>query len=187
MGITHLTDRTTIEAFLRRNPELHIYSLGDLDDFFWPYTTWYGWEEDAQLRDIALVYKGQPSATVVGISARPATMRKLLRAITPLLPQRFYAHLSPGMERVFEGTHQLDSHGPHHKMALHDRSCVLGTDCSQAVRLTHRDLDDLLRLYDESYPANWFDPRRLGFEIVAPYGEFAIERREQTVSYHPER
>ncbi|MEM7348809.1 MAG: hypothetical protein AAF485_31655 [Chloroflexota bacterium] len=25
--------------FFRQNPYLHIYALGDLDDFFWPYTT----------------------------------------------------------------------------------------------------------------------------------------------------
>jgi hypothetical protein len=41
-----------IEAFLRRNPELHIYSIGDLDDFFWPYTAWHGLLEGAELTQV---------------------------------------------------------------------------------------------------------------------------------------
>jgi len=40
---------------LRRDAELRIYSLGDLDDFFWPATTWYGWEDGGQLQEVVLV------------------------------------------------------------------------------------------------------------------------------------
>ena len=36
-----LHDKGQIEAFLRRNVFLHSYSVGDLDDRFWPHTTWY--------------------------------------------------------------------------------------------------------------------------------------------------
>jgi hypothetical protein len=119
-----LRDKARIEAFLRQNPELHLYGLGDLDDFFWPDTTWYGREEGPELRDVVLIYKGQALATVIALSDRPAAMQELLREITPLLPQRFYAHLSPGVEDVFREAHQLDSHGPHCRMALRDRSRV---------------------------------------------------------------
>ena len=36
-----LRDKHVIERFFRNQADLHVYSLGDLDDFFWPYTTWY--------------------------------------------------------------------------------------------------------------------------------------------------
>jgi len=36
-----LHDKSAIEQFLRRNTWLHLYELGDLDEFFWQYTTWY--------------------------------------------------------------------------------------------------------------------------------------------------
>ncbi len=161
MGIRVLTDRTRIETFLRRNPQLHIYGLGDLDDFFWPHTTWYGWEDGGKSRDVVLIYCGQALATVIALSDRPAAMKELLRKVAPLLPRRFYAHLSPGVEDVFRQTCQLSSHGPHCKMALRDTSRVGNPDGSQTVRLSRQDLDDLVRLYDEGYPANWFDPRML--------------------------
>ena len=156
-----LHDRKRIERFLRRNPELHIYSLGDLDDFFWPYTTWYGRQEDGELTDVVLVYAGQALPTVVGLSERPAAVRELMRDICPLLPERFHAHLSPGVEAVFERTHRIKPHGPHDRMALRDRSRVRQIDGSAAARLGRRDLGELLRLYGESYPGNWFDARML--------------------------
>ncbi len=159
--IERLKDKARIEAFLRRNAELHIYSLGDLDDFFWPQTTWYGWQNDGELQDIVLIYSGTRVPTVVGIAEQPATMSERMREIIPLLPQRFYAHLSPGVEDVFRETHLVESHGPHYKMALRNASCLATVDCAEAVRLEQQDQDELVRLYDESYPGNWFDPRML--------------------------
>lgn len=161
MSVQHLRDRVEIEAFLRQSPELHIYSLGDLDDFFWPYTTWYGWEEGGELKDIAMVYTSRTLPTVVGLSQQPAVMQKLLGKIVPLLPDPFYAHLSPGVERAFSRTHVLESHGPHYKMTLRDPARVREVDCTGAVQLTVRDSVDLIQLYQESYPGNWFDLRAL--------------------------
>jgi ribosomal protein S18 acetylase RimI-like enzyme len=161
MRITQVKDRAVIEAFLRQEPELQIYSLGDLDDFYWPNTTWYGWQKAGALREVVLVYAGRGLPTVVAISENPAGVRKLLREVVPLLPHAFYAHLSPGVEAALKKTHRFQSHGLHHKMALRDSSRVQGIDCSAAVQLTPEDRDSLIRLYDESYPENWFDPGML--------------------------
>jgi hypothetical protein len=45
-----LHDKATIERVLRRNVYLHLYSIGDLDDFFWPYTVWYATADGAEIR-----------------------------------------------------------------------------------------------------------------------------------------
>lgn len=161
MSVIPLTDKARIEAFLRRNAELHVYSLGDLDDFFWPQTTWYGWQETGELQDLVLIYAGPGRPTVVAITEQPDTMAGRIPEVIPLLPERFYAHLSPGVEEVFPGTHRIDTEGPHYKMALRDTACLERIDCSKAVRLAQRDLEELTRLYDESYPGNWFNPRML--------------------------
>jgi RimJ/RimL family protein N-acetyltransferase len=161
LAFVQLTDRPRIESFLRLDPDLHVYGLGDLDEFFWPQTTWYGSEKADALREIVLVYAGRGLPTVVGISRRPAPLRKLLAEVAPLLPPRFYAHLSPGVKKVFEKTHRLGSQGAHYKMILRDRLRATGMDCPRVDRLTTKDSDDLIRLYDESYPGNWFDRRML--------------------------
>jgi ribosomal protein S18 acetylase RimI-like enzyme len=160
-GFELLTDKASIETFLRRNPELHIYALGDLDDFFWPHTTWYGWQERDELRDIVLVYAGPELPTVVAISEQPQALGERIPEAIAWLPQRFYAHLSPGVDDVLRRTHQLEAHGPYLKMALRDTSCVGTIDCRQVVPLQQQDSDDLHQLYHESYPENWFDLRML--------------------------
>jgi len=159
--VEHLKDKARIEAFLRKDAELHIYSLGDLDDSFWPRTTWYGWQGNGEVQDIVLIYRGTEVPTVVGISERPQALGERIHEVIPLLPRRFYAHLSPGVEDAFRRTHRLDFHGPHCKMALRNPSRLATVDGAGAVRLGQKDQDELLGLYDESYPGNWFDPRML--------------------------
>ena len=161
MKIRQLRDKERIEAFLRGNSELHVYSIGDLDDFFWPLTQWLGWEEAGVVRDIVLIYRGQALPTVIAISEQPDCMRALLAEVRPLLPERFYAHLSPGVEEALRDRCEIESHGVHHKMALRDVRPVGKVDCSDVEQLTTADLNALLEFYEESYPGNWFDERML--------------------------
>jgi len=53
-----LHDKSTVETFLRGNVFLNIYGLGDLDDFFCPYTTWYALTDAGDIQAIALMYTG---------------------------------------------------------------------------------------------------------------------------------
>ncbi len=161
-----LHDKRVIEDFLRQNVYLHIYSLGDLDDFFWPYTTWYGWEaEDGQgLSAVVLLYTGQSSPTVLALSDRVPAIQALLRSLTGVLPTKFYAHLSPGLEAVLTKSYRLEPHGAHYKMALRNRALLQqwgDSDTSAVTRLRRADLEEILELYRESYPGHWFDPRML--------------------------
>jgi len=172
-----LHDETAIESFLRKNTELHIYAIGDLDDFFWPYTTWYALPVDNGFEAIALLYTGQDLPTLLALSEQPGAMTGLVESIMHLLPQRFYAHLSAGLERLFQETHSLDPHGTHHKMALRQRRRVDDLRCDDVVRLGNSDLDDLYRLYRDSYPGNWFEPRMLQTNQY-----FGLRRRGQLVS-----
>lgn len=156
-----LHDKREIESFLRRDVYLHIYSIGDLDDFFWPYTTWYGRKDGDEIRAIALLYTGLPLPTLLALSEEQRPIRDLLRSMIHLLPGKFYAHLSPGLEDLLEQRLRLHAHGMHLKMALTDRSKLEGVDGSRATRLSRDDLDDLVHFYRESHPGNWFDPRML--------------------------
>lgn len=176
MGVVCLHDKSVIEPCLRRSPELHVYSLGDLDDFFWPHTTWYA-EDNVEPEAIALVYAGFTTPTLLGLSERPAAMKSLLESILHLLPIEFYAHLSPGLERIFAETHELDPHGAHHKMALLDPSKAQDFDCSEVVQLKKNDLQDILELYADAYPQCWFDERMLETEQY-----FGIREKGKLVS-----
>ena len=156
-----LHDKSAIEQFLRRNTWLHLYELGDLDDFFWQYTTWYALKNAGELQELVLLYTGLELPTLLGITEGLATMRDLLQSLMPLLPGRFYAHFSGGLASVFAGDYRIESHGLHYKMALIDTSRLEKVDTSGVVPLTVADVDDLQTLYRISYPENWFDPRML--------------------------
>jgi len=151
-----------VEAFCRRNPALHLYALGDLDDFFWPHTTWYALHDRGQIQQLVLVYTGQPLPTVLAYAEQPiGPMLDLLRDLLRVLPRRFYAHLTEGVADVLSEHYRIEPHGTHHKMALTDRSRAARFDGSEAEALSAVDTDDLLALYGASYPGNWFVPRML--------------------------
>ena len=177
MGTFQIRDKERIEAFLRQNPELYVYAIGDLDDFFWPYTQWYAYEASGELREIVLVYTGKTLPTVIGLSERAEGMRDLLAEIAPQLPPQFHAHLSPGVETVFQGSYMTAPHGAHWKMALRHPSRVRPIDGAAAEHLTEADLPEMLDFYARSYPHNWFDAR-----MVATGQYFGLRENQQLIS-----
>ncbi len=157
-----LHDKKQIEEFLRRDPYLHIYALGDLDDFFWPHTTWHALCEDGSIGQIALVYSGAPLPVLLGFASDPVDgMRELLASAAHLLPPRLYAHLSPGTAPALAGHFRIRYHGTYLKMAWTDRSRVDLVDTTDVVSLSSADWREVQAFYAESYPGNWFDPRIL--------------------------
>jgi ribosomal protein S18 acetylase RimI-like enzyme len=156
-----LHDKPRIAAFLGRRPELNIYAIGDLDDFFWPYTQWYGLEETGELREVALLYAGAGLPVLLALTEDPPAMRELLRGILPLLPPRVYAHLSEGIVEVLAEQYRPEEHGAYDKMHLADPARLDAIDTAGAFQLTPADLDEAQGFYAAAYPGNWFDPRML--------------------------
>ena len=175
-----LHDRTPIEAFLRQNPALNIYELGDLDPFFWPYTSWIAAQKNGQVTALILLYSGGDPPVVLAMAEPDAgAVRALLVESLPVLPRRFYAHFSPGVAESLAGQYPLAPHGAYIKMALAHPECLDGIQTEDVSRLSAADLPALERLYAEAYPGNWFDPRML--ETGCYYG-IRSERRDAIIS-----
>lgn len=164
MGAICLHDKDRIAAFLRRSPALNVYLIGDLDDFFWPYTQWYGLEEGGELREVALIYAGTSLPVLLALGEDPAAMRELVRGIAHLLPPRLYTHLGEGVLEELSETYAAEPYGAHLKMALAERGRLEAADTMGAVRLGPGDLDEVLAFYAAAYPDGWFDPRMLETE-----------------------
>jgi len=112
-----LHDKAAIRALLGRSPELHVYSIGDLDDFFWPYTSWF--RRDDQ---VVLLYHGVELRTLLAFAApeRAGDLAALLVEAAPVLPARLWAHLSPGLEATVARWYAVSDAAMHHRMALTD-------------------------------------------------------------------
>lgn len=157
-----LHDKLTIEAFLRQHTFLHLYEIGDLDDFFWQYTIWYALQDQyAQISQLALLYTGGTTPVLLGLSEDLAGLYTLIRSILPLLPKEFDMHLSGDGAAALEPTYHLQSYGLHYKMALGNPIAIDQIDTTQVVQLTFSDLEAIEELYHISYPGNWFDARML--------------------------
>ncbi|OGF12854.1 MAG: GNAT family N-acetyltransferase [Candidatus Edwardsbacteria bacterium GWF2_54_11] len=157
-----LTDKTIIESFLRQNPALHLYELGDLDDFFFPYTTWYGHEENGEVKSIALLYIGTelPVHWALDQPGSPF-MEELLAQLAGELPDRLYCHLTPGLEEILKEKFSLESHGTHHKMVLSRPEVLKNIDTAGTTPLGASHREEISDFYAASYPDNWFDARML--------------------------
>jgi ribosomal protein S18 acetylase RimI-like enzyme len=176
--VISLHDKTVIAAFLQRNVALHAYALGDLDDFFWPYTTWYARQDTGQIVAIALLYTGTHVPTLLALGDEPLdSLRELLRSLRRVLPRRVYAHLSGDLATVLEGDYRIEPHGLHARLALTNRRELATVDTSEVSRLSADDLPMLEALYAAAYPGNWFDPR-----MLATGHYYGIRRGAQIVS-----
>lgn len=162
MQVICLHSKNEIEAFLRRDPFLHLYEIGDLDNFFWKQTTWYALRDGQSIQELVLLYTGSALPVLLALTQGPTDqMKQLLSSILHLLPHQFYAHLSNNLIDVLRKHYQTQGYGLHYKMALSSPSRVLGVETSDAFQLSCADAEELSILYRASYPGNWFEPRML--------------------------
>ena len=161
MKLKILKDKNTILNFLKKDIFLHIYSIGDLDDFFWKNTTFFGLIDKNEIKAIILLYTGLEHPTILAFDTKIGLLQELLEHIKHLLPGKFYAHFSIDLEKYLKKYFHLKSHGKHYKMALKYPEKLENIDCSKAMLLSEVNLDEILDLYKTSYPGNWFDPKML--------------------------
>lgn len=163
MGLETLHDKGEIESFLRRNIPLHIYELGDLDDLYWPHTTWYALREERQIRALLMLYTAETPPVLLALCEGEdvAYQRALMRALFHLLPRRFHGHFTPGIEEALSQGYVLTSTGAHFRMLLKDAGPFEELDTSLVVRLSTGDVGELMDFYEVSYPGHNFNSRML--------------------------
>ena len=161
MPVVEVEEKETIAAFLRRHAHAHAYELGDLDDFHWPYTTWFGWESGGRLEQLVLLYTEPEVPVLIAIAEEPLdAMVDLLRAIADTLPPALYAHATPALLDTLSERYAVEGAAPHLKLAL-GRTDLVARHAVAADLLGSADLDEIVAFYEEAYPGTWFRPRML--------------------------
>lgn len=151
-------DKREIYGFLSKNPDLQLYLIGDLDDFFWPHTIWYALYDKAVIQSIALLYTGMsPSTLLLYYDQDMYYSRELLESLKPLLPEKFNVHLSPGLKEVLGKKNIIEDNGQSYRMILSKTPEAIRDN--NIKRLSIPDLQSLKDFYKISYPNNWFDSR----------------------------
>ncbi|HQO09554.1 MAG TPA: GNAT family N-acetyltransferase [Clostridiales bacterium] len=160
--IITLHDKAEIFSYLNRNPALHVYSIGDLDDFYFPHTIWYAKIADGSISALILNYIGMNPPTIISFTDtdRDETIA-LIEGIKPLLPKEFNAHFSPGLIDVIGKDKICKEYGLHYRMVLKKAPNEINNPGFQVRIVTKTDLSEITTFYEINYPDNWFDPRML--------------------------
>ncbi|MFF1907731.1 GNAT family N-acetyltransferase [Kitasatospora sp. NPDC058218] len=162
MSLQSLHDRAALEARFRRDPALHLMELGDLDDLLWPHTSWFSVTPDGP---VALLYAvgDIPTLLAFGGAAEASAVEDLARELLPVLPRRFFGHLTGDADKVLAEAYEVHRHGTLLRMSLTDpaRAAAYPVAPWAPAPLGRADLPELLALFAAAYPGNWFDDRML--------------------------
>lgn len=155
-------DLAALEAYLRRAPFLHAYELGDLDPRELPHTEWRTALGDAgEITAVMLMYRGLSVPTMIALADEdPDALRGLLDDHLDALPDRFYAHLTPGIEAALALRFTCTLLGNNLKMGLAGPPLGAAVD-PDVVALTPADADEAVAFYAEAYPTSYFEPDNL--------------------------
>jgi RimJ/RimL family protein N-acetyltransferase len=161
MPVVELNDREVLAGVFRRNASAHVYELGDLDDFEWRHTRWFGWESDGRVKDAILLYTQPEVPVLIAIADSPrSSMQNLLGDVVPLLPPVLYTHASASLLGTMGRRYEIVDAAPHLKLALRDATAI-AEHTTEVETLAHGDLDEITTFYETAYPGTWFDPRML--------------------------
>ncbi len=151
------TDRGQLERFLRKSPGLHLYSIGDLDDFYWPQTTWFAaWDGD-QVVAVVMYWHGHGDPVVLALGEpEDEALDRLFRAVSAELPDSGQIHYTPSVTKAVQQRFELSdgsSRTDHVKMFLRQVPESIEPSVGELVRVTADDIAELTKLYAESFAA----------------------------------
>lgn len=172
---TSPSNKQILVEFLLKNVSLNLYHIGDLDPFFFPRTEWFCSLTKDRIEEVVLVYKGGAATTVLSFVSNSIEQNAmLLDSVAHDLPDQFYSHLSCGVADNLNRIKVKEFYGTHFKMKLKNELLPSGIESDGIRRLGEADLNDLKRLYKESYPENFFDNRML--ETGKYFGSFENDK-----------
>jgi ribosomal protein S18 acetylase RimI-like enzyme len=182
MEVRKIGNKGEIYDFLSRSPELQLYLIGDLDDFYWPHTEWFAAYDLGRIQAVALLYKGMNTPSLLLYSDGDLFFHsELLQSIKNNLPEEFNVHLSPGLIDVLGKEKILKDYGHSYRMIL-SRSPVAVIKDNNIRRLNADDLAMMRELYEISYRENWFDGRMV--ETGKYFGYFNGDRLTGIAGVH---
>lgn len=174
-----------LERHFQKDPVLFGYHQGDLDDFYFPDCQWAAdYHQRARIEELILIYSGLKTATVLafGLTDR---FEQLLKETIELLPNKFYCHFLKNCRNVFRQLYDEKPLGNFLKMKLVSRQrcqSIAGDNNDNIVRLEQSHYQQLLELYNQAYPDNYFNKRML--ETGKYFGCFIEDRLVAVAGVH---
>jgi len=162
MDLVRLDNKKKIFHHFINQAYLQIYSIADLDDYYWKDSEFYGWIEQGELKLVILLhYSFDIPILSILTENNSFDISRMFISLQEKIPQRVYASFTPGIKTIFRDHYDLESKGDYFKMGLVDPSRLDMINISEVVGLSGPDELQIMKLYELSYPNNWFLPRML--------------------------
>lgn len=156
------TDKNLLYRHFQKNPVLFGYHMGDLDDFYFGDCRWaVKLDGQGEIDESILIYDGLTVPTILAFGFG-RHLDNLIEELLPLLPDRFYCHFQREYRSIFLRRFAEEPLGTHLKMRLESpASYQLSISSDRIARLDLSNKEELVDLYNRSYPGNYFDARLL--------------------------
>ncbi len=137
------------------------YHIGDLDDFFFPYCTWFALYDERILEEVILLYSGLSVPTILVFGSQ-TNMPLLIHGIITCLPNRFYCHYQKEFEPYFKERYRINTLGTHLKMKYGGSLSNLSiSETISHFLFKEEDKNEIIEFYEEAYPDGYFEPYML--------------------------
>ncbi|UCE67614.1 MAG: GNAT family N-acetyltransferase [Candidatus Zixiibacteriota bacterium] len=158
--MNYTRDKEALLRHFNKDPILFGYHIGDLDDFYFRDCEW-AVSGNVEIEDAILIYFGLETPTVLafGLDDR---FNSFLEALLPELPNSFYCHYQKSSLGIFRKVFADKPLGSHLKMKLVSDGYDSRLDKNHEIQrldMTHK--KELVKLYERSYPQNYFNDRML--------------------------
>lgn len=170
------TDKNKLFEYLNRQRDLHVYSIGDLDEPFWTDTTYFTDIEGGRITALVVRYQTGDLPIIMALGEPTADMTRILTELIPTLGPRVYAHISYGMEPLFLEHYRCTYHETQIRM-IQTESVTPPVSPTKRLWLDETQTKRVSDFYQRCYPENWFDPNMLS---VHPFA--GLERDGELVS-----
>ncbi|MFW9894799.1 MAG: GNAT family N-acetyltransferase [Candidatus Thorarchaeota archaeon] len=159
--IREIKDKAILYQRFKEDVYLFAYHIGDLDDFYFSNCTWFGLEENGQLKEVILLFRGLEIPTLL-IFGSAEKIPFLIQQIIKELPDRFYCHYQEDFHNYFQSDYKMTFLGSHLKMKLQEEVATLTLfDTTDTILLNQDDEQEILSLYKTAYPESSFIPNML--------------------------
>jgi ribosomal protein S18 acetylase RimI-like enzyme len=161
-------DFSSVESFLRTNPGLHLYSLGDLDESLKPMTEYLAAEDEGAVVAVVVVFEGYGEPVVLALgSAENTALPELISHIKDELPNSGQVHYTASAREALREEFVLDPDTPlpNHVKMLKTKPRESKRYSHSPERLSTEDQSQVERLYKRAFPKgeSAFDPTMLGW------------------------
>jgi len=160
MEIAEIKDKKRIHEFLLKDPYLHLYELGNLQEKLFRKITWYASSEKGKIRSLSMLYPSEDRSIFFLIENQDTKAAfELASFIAAKLPDRLYCHVSENVIAALEPAYTVSKPVTYIKMKI-TGDILLDAACKYrdyTYRVNKNDFEPLREFLLSVNPAAFFN------------------------------